>query len=197
MGEEHIKSDENTDHIINEGGIARFGERLSTLISGEPYKSFAKKCDMSDKAIRDYVGGKTYPSLDRIAHIAKVTGCSFEWLATGYDLTEVTSTAAGVDNVPPSDKQQKAWIEILERMTPTERDLVLNNVFRQGINALLNQPKTVGGEEVSLNLSADEILVGRVYASLTPEERKSFLVSLIDEEQKEANRRLGDKSKAS
>lgn len=100
-------------------------------------------------------------------------------------------------NIPPSDKQQKAWLEILERMTPTERDAVLNNVFRQGINALLNQHQMPGREDTVSGLSADEALVGRMYASLTPDERKSFLVSLIDEEQKETNRRVGDKSKAS
>lgn len=197
MEEMHTESGKTTDHTFTSRGIARLGERLSTLINGEPYKSFAKKCDMSDKAIRDYVSGRTYPSLDRIAHIAEVTGCSFEWLATGYDFTETAPMAEEMVNIPPSDKQQKAWLEILERMTPTERDAVLNNVFRQGINALLNQHQMPGREDTVSGLSADEALVGRMYASLTPDERKSFLVSLIDEEQKETNRRVGDKSKAS
>ncbi|MEQ1976426.1 helix-turn-helix transcriptional regulator [Xenorhabdus sp. SGI240] len=83
MIKNYEKEAKDTDHVFQGSVITRFGERLSTLIQGESYKSFAKKCGMSDKAIRDYVSGKTFPALDRIAHIADVTGCSFEWLTTG------------------------------------------------------------------------------------------------------------------
>lgn len=201
MKELHTELDKNTSHIISQSGITRFGERLSTLIKGESFKSFAKRCDMSDKAIRDYVAGKTYPSLDRIAHIANVTGCSFEWLATGYDMT--TTNQLTPDSNPRhevsrvSDKQQKVWLEILERMTPDEREQVLDNVFRQGINVLLGKAYSKSNDHSVDDLSAEETLIARMYSSLTNEDKKSFLESINKEEHNQANRSLSDKTKAS
>lgn len=203
MKESHANLDKNTPHTIGQGGITRFGERLSTLIKGESFKSFAKRCDMSDKAIRDYVAGKTYPSLDRIAHIANVAGCSFEWLATGYDMDRNNPSIpinTRRDDNDASDKQQKVWLEIFERMTPEERELVLDNVFRRGINVLLGKTHSIANNSSDNSfddLSAEDMLIARMYASLTPEDKKSFLESVNKDERSNTNRNMSDKTKAS
>lgn len=53
---------------------------------------FAKKCNMSETVIRDYLSGKTYPSLNRLASIAEKCNVSYCWLATGHKLEEIAST---------------------------------------------------------------------------------------------------------
>ncbi|MDB6374911.1 helix-turn-helix domain-containing protein [Photorhabdus bodei] len=199
MAEKHSEETKNTDHTFHESGITRFGERLSTLIGRESYKSFAKKCDMSDKAIRDYVSGKTYPALDRIAHIAKVTGCSFEWLTTGHDLNKNEPEFSKITevNTMVTPEQQQAWLAILSRMKPEEREVVIDRVFRQGISALLTPPQTDIQQEsqfpwpedlpAKLGVSNHSLVFAQLYASLTDEQRQRFLESINDKEHIPAN----------
>lgn len=62
-----------------------FGERLRIAMKGESNNSFAKKCGWSEKVIRNYLNGESYPSLDRLAVISSAADCSIAWLATGVD----------------------------------------------------------------------------------------------------------------
>ncbi|WP_336844917.1 helix-turn-helix transcriptional regulator [Providencia rettgeri] len=197
-------SDNKLDRIIIDERIIRFGERLREAMKGESNNSFAKKCGMSERVIRNYLDGTTYPSIDRLAILASAAGCSIEWLTTGYEVSdnnaESVLSAKEAKALPPSDKQQKVWSEILERMTPEERELVLDNVFRQGINVLLGKASATGSNPNDSSfddLSADDMLIARMYASLTPEDKKSFLESFIEDGHNKANRSLSDKTKAS
>lgn len=203
MSESHDDKSKNTARAFSEGGITRFGERLSTLINGESYKSFAKKCDMSDKAIRDYVAGKTYPALDRIAHIAKVAGCSFEWLATGYgsnELLDIDLHLKRVKHHTPTPEEYRRWTEMLDLMTPDEREVMLYKISRNGLNFLLQNlkpNKLPNNKDTTEGLSPDDLLIARMYSSLEPEQRKSFLESIIRGEHKKTDRSLSSKTKAS
>ncbi|HCS3364943.1 TPA: helix-turn-helix transcriptional regulator, partial [Shigella flexneri] len=58
--------------------IMRFKERLEEAMNGESSRAFAAKCGLSDGVIRNYLSGKTYPSLDRLAQIAYATGRPIE-----------------------------------------------------------------------------------------------------------------------
>lgn len=138
--EKHTDNDKSTEHTFSERGITRFGERLTQVINGESYKSFAKKCEMSDKAIRDYVSGKTYPALDRIAHIAKVAGCSFEWLATGINPQALAVDAIqGAKSIDESDwsQTQKDLSNILGRLTEDEQEKIIQHIIKNGTNSLI------------------------------------------------------------
>ncbi|WP_392560868.1 XRE family transcriptional regulator [Orbus sturtevantii] len=73
--------------------IQFFKDRLLASIQGESVPSFARKCGMSETVIRDYLSGKTYPSLSRLGIIAENCGASFNWLATGYSLEEIESNS--------------------------------------------------------------------------------------------------------
>ncbi len=46
-------------------------------------REFARKAGVSDASIRDYLRGKSFPSLDRLDAIAAAVGVSPAWLATG------------------------------------------------------------------------------------------------------------------
>jgi phage repressor protein C with HTH and peptisase S24 domain len=79
--------DKNPNRAILDGRITRFGERLRKAIraNGDSNVSFATKCGMSERVIRDYLSGKTYPSLERLGVIAKMSGKPLEWLAIGME----------------------------------------------------------------------------------------------------------------
>ncbi|RKS87232.1 phage repressor protein C with HTH and peptisase S24 domain [Orbus hercynius] len=69
--------------LLADTGILEFKNRLSLAQEGMSGNAFAKKVGMSEAVIRDYLSGKTYPSLNRLAMIAKKCNVPIEWLATG------------------------------------------------------------------------------------------------------------------
>ncbi|MEM8158342.1 helix-turn-helix transcriptional regulator [Morganella morganii] len=185
--------------IISHEQIIRFGERLKEAMNGMSNNAFAKQCGWSEKVIRNYLNGESYPSLDRLVTIANVSGRSVGWLATG----EFDDTSDILTNQPPSQatpEQHQVWKEILERMTPVEREHVLDNVFRQGISVLVGsnqQMPNATSKNTMDDLSAEDMLIARMYASLTPEDKKSFLASFIEEGKNQADRSMSGKTKAS
>ncbi|OCG64513.1 hypothetical protein A9G48_02455 [Gilliamella sp. wkB18] len=72
--------------MIKNKNVKTFKDRLHSSMQGLSVSAFAKKCDMSETVIRDYLSGKTYPSLTRLEVIAEKCNVSFNWLATGYKL---------------------------------------------------------------------------------------------------------------
>nr|ELR5228531.1 helix-turn-helix transcriptional regulator [Providencia rettgeri] len=196
-----IEPENKPSRIISQEQINRFGERLREAMNGMSNNAFAKQCGWSEKVIRNYLNGESYPSLDRLAVIANVSGRSVGWLVTGEideasdiltnDMGELSSSSA-------TPEQQRVWKEILDRMTPIEREAVLDSVFRQGINALLRNAQAVASHHETVDdLSADDMLIARMYASLAPEDKKSFLESFFEDERSKANRDMSDKTKAS
>ncbi|KFA59701.1 prophage MuSo2, transcriptional regulator, Cro/CI family protein [Gilliamella apicola] len=73
-------------NMIKNKNVKTFKDRLHSSMQGLSVSAFAKKCDMSETVIRDYLSGKTYPSLTRLEVIAEKCNVSFNWLATGYKL---------------------------------------------------------------------------------------------------------------
>lgn len=191
--EKHNKEGQSTERDFLSRGIARFGGRLNTVINGEPYKSFASKCGMSDKAIRDYVNGKTYPSLDKIGQIAKAAGCSFEWLATGLvnhgDGQEVITSTNEVTRSMATEQQQQTWLSILDRMTPDERETVIDRVLRHGIGVLLASAQTASTLSKSqfpwpddlpekTGISHNAMVMAMMYDSMSDQERLKVLADI-------------------
>lgn len=129
------------EQFIPDPRIIRFGERLRQAMKGESNNSFAKRCGMSERVIRNYLDGSTYPSIDRLAILANVSGVSLEWLVSGQLDSDKNAdsdiSAKKEEATPASEKQLQAWVEILERMKPEEREAVIDKVFRYGITALL------------------------------------------------------------
>lgn len=70
---------ENSERIFPCGDIVRFKERLVEAMNGESSRGFAARCGLSDTVIRNYLSGKTYPSLDRLAMIAEASGKPLVW----------------------------------------------------------------------------------------------------------------------
>ncbi|MCO6545306.1 MAG: LexA family transcriptional regulator [Gilliamella sp.] len=68
---------------LTDTGVINFRNRLSLVLEGVSGNAFAKKVGMSEAVIRDYLSGKTYPSLNRLATIAQKCNVPIEWLVTG------------------------------------------------------------------------------------------------------------------
>jgi len=94
-----MKSEENTEAYIEKSvdfgknpqgiflnkQIIPFGMRLKSVIGDMPIREFSRKFGLSDKTLRDYMQGKSYPTLDRLGFIALASGKTVEWLATGKE----------------------------------------------------------------------------------------------------------------
>ncbi|WP_336844723.1 helix-turn-helix domain-containing protein [Providencia rettgeri] len=196
-----IEPENKPSRIISQEQINRFGERLREAMNGMSNNAFAKQCGWSEKVIRNYLNGESYPSLDRLAVIANVSGRPVGWLVTGEtdEASDILTNDMGkLSSSSATPEQQRVWKEILDRMTPIEREAVLDSVFRQGINALLRNAQAVASHHETIDdLSADDMLIARMYASLAPEDKKSFLESFFEDERSKANRDMSDKTKAS
>lgn len=73
----------NKIQIFEQCGIQDFKRRLQIAMRGMSGNAFAKKVGMSEAVIRDYLSGRTFPSLNRAALIAHFCEVPLEWLVTG------------------------------------------------------------------------------------------------------------------
>lgn len=89
--------------LLENTGISEFKNRLSIAQEGLSGNAFAKKIGMSEAVIRDYLSGKTYPSLNRLAVIAKHCDLPIEWLATGKGECRLSSNkdTQNIIHIPP------------------------------------------------------------------------------------------------
>ena len=92
----YIESDE-TDarkpaHPIPMGGIGCFPDRLKEAMRNSSPRAFARICGLSEGAIRSYLSGETYPTLDRLQQIADAASVSALWLGFG-ELSQATSSS--------------------------------------------------------------------------------------------------------
>ncbi|OCG36551.1 LexA family transcriptional regulator [Gilliamella sp. Gris1-4] len=99
---EKKQNTEEKTQILTNTGVINFRNRLGMLLEGVSGNAFAKKVGMSEAVIRDYLSGKTYPSLNRLAIIAQKCDVPIEWLVTGKGDCRLLSESEvqGTLNVP-------------------------------------------------------------------------------------------------
>ncbi|BFM49785.1 XRE family transcriptional regulator [Marinomonas sp. THO17] len=68
---------------LSNEAINCFPHRLKQTIGNTSIRTFAKKCGVSEAVVRNYLAGKTFPSLDKLALMAEVGEKSLEWLCSG------------------------------------------------------------------------------------------------------------------
>ncbi|MNZ81990.1 putative HTH-type transcriptional regulator [compost metagenome] len=88
---------QHAKHPIPSQTIGCFRDRLKQAMGRTGGRAFARKCGLSEGAIRSYLSGDTYPTLDRLEQIAHASGVSAIWLAFGIaepDFEEGTPVAA-------------------------------------------------------------------------------------------------------
>ncbi|WP_448646757.1 XRE family transcriptional regulator [Pseudomonas mohnii] len=75
----------DTQHPIPVGAIGCFRDRLKNAMGTRAARVFARESGLSEGAIRSYLSGETYPTLDRLEQIAQAAGVSAMWLAFGEE----------------------------------------------------------------------------------------------------------------
>ncbi|EBH8950852.1 helix-turn-helix domain-containing protein [Salmonella enterica] len=133
--EKSADAEENGKQIFHHGGIIRFGDRLKNAIGDMSYRAFAGRCDMSEKVIRNYVAGKTYPSLDRISVLADALGVDVEWLAFGEE--KYSEGNKNTEAVKSAGETTRDWLRVFERLSDEDKTKVTDFIAMNGIRCLL------------------------------------------------------------
>lgn len=127
---------ENTSSTILSGGINRFGERLKAAIGKESVNSFAKRCGISEATIRKYMSGNTYPGIDKMHSLSESTGKSISWLISGDEEEFVKRDEENESEL------LKWWGIIFESLKTEEKQLIISQYQRHGVNALFSDVLT-------------------------------------------------------
>jgi phage repressor protein C with HTH and peptisase S24 domain len=85
---------EGTQHPFPLGAIGCFPDRLRKVMGLTKARAFARECGLSEGAIRSYMSGETFPTLDRLAQIAHAKGVEPMWLAFGVEQAPVIEDEA-------------------------------------------------------------------------------------------------------
>lgn len=126
-------------NMIKNKNVKTFKDRLQSSMQGLSVSAFAKKCDMSETVIRDYLSGKTYPSLTRLEVIAEKCNVSFNWLATGYKL-EVIDTEDDDEDVYNENIYR---IPVYRKQIPTKAEAQTQHYIRE-MPPVMNYPVVEG-----------------------------------------------------
>lgn len=124
-------------------GINRFGERLKEAMEKRGITSNVKMgalCDMSDTVIRNYLIGRTYPTLERLSVLAYVLQCSPEWLLTGkqQDQNIKQSGEQIIDTMSLGSNELEM---ILKRLPESQRSALLDAIIQHGVTGIINALK--------------------------------------------------------
>lgn len=94
-----------------------FASRILMLINGGSASAFAQKCGISEGSVRQYLAG-TIPRLDKALALARASGVSLEWLATGQEAPSVA------DATPIDENLLRRIIEhVLQTLSTSEGGL--------------------------------------------------------------------------
>ncbi|OCG27024.1 hypothetical protein A9G11_00445 [Gilliamella sp. wkB108] len=159
MTENKIKTldEQEKTRILISTGVIDFKNRLTLVLEGMSGNAFAKKVGMSEAVIRDYLSGKTYPSLNRLAIIALKCDVPIEWLATGKGECRLLpeSVIKGSINIPfhRLDDTGKPFAKI--ESIPFNINLIKN----QGLNCDDLTAVWASGDSMEPTISNHDILI--------------------------------------
>lgn len=144
----------DAQHPIPSGAIGCFRDRLKNAMGTRAARVFARDSGLSEGAIRSYLSGETYPTLDRLEQIAKAAGVSAMWLAFGEErqLHQVTEDDICV-YVPLYDGQ---WIDgswTKETQILTHLGFASDSLREQGLEASRLSAIRVDGDSMEGLLS--------------------------------------------
>ena len=102
-----------------------FGERLREALSGRTSYSMEKETGISQSLIRKYMSGLSTPGADKLVALARATGVSVDWLATGEGAPHAGSgeeDGPALDNEarPGKGPERRAETRMEERDEPDE-----------------------------------------------------------------------------
>jgi phage repressor protein C with HTH and peptisase S24 domain len=159
-------------HPIPEDGIGCFASRLKKVLEGESARSFSRRCGLSEGAVRSYLSGGSYPTLDRLHQVAVAAGVEAQWLAFGAEEKPPEPEVADYAFVPLYDAQCSAgngsWNEgcrVLTHISFTRYSLRKQGLTPDHLSAI-----RVDGESMEPILhSGDTVLIDHTRTSVEGE----------------------------
>ncbi|MCR9669420.1 helix-turn-helix domain-containing protein [Vibrio parahaemolyticus] len=112
--EKSLNFGKNPEGIILERQIIPFKMRLKSIIGDMTVREFSRRCNLSDKTLRDYMLGNSYPTLDRLGLIAQASGKTLSWLATGEEPSDLTASNSVESQVKPAETSIPIDRELLQ-----------------------------------------------------------------------------------
>ncbi|MEJ9426881.1 helix-turn-helix transcriptional regulator [Escherichia coli] len=173
------KESKNAERIFMPSEIMRFKERLEEAMNGESSRAFAAKCGLSDGVIRNYLSGKTYPSLDRLAQIAYATGRPIEWFiqSQSMPMVEYKNTQENKNSQPDRSTLKTKLIAIVELLEDKELHSAIELFRKKGFEALM--PEIFSSDDsIQANLqgiSQQTLQTAKMLESLPTDTRKEIL----------------------
>lgn len=165
--------------------VQNFKNRLAEVMQGDSVSTFARKCGMSETVIRDYLSGKTFPSLNRLANIAEKCKVAYCWLATGHNLEDINNSEdthiynEPIYRIPVYVKQcptfEEAQAQKYVRGTPpvmnypvldgwlTYRGLDANKLIIYWAKGNLMAPEIKNNNGLIINTNYKEVIDGDIY----------------------------------
>ncbi|PSU49448.1 hypothetical protein C9J12_08135 [Photobacterium frigidiphilum] len=183
-GEKSLISQNNPLGIIPSEQIIPFKERLKEVIGNDSIMSFARKCNLSDKTLRDYMSGKSYPTLDRLALIAEASGRNISWLATGIESAAIKVERVNeLIHVPQYDLRASAGTGCLVvSETPiAEFSFSKEWLISQGLNGAKLSVVPVYGDSMEPTLVDEDLMLVKLIDD-PREGRDGVCVIRIDDE---------------
>ncbi len=163
--------------------LGSFPDRLQKAVGDKSVRSFAAECGMSDTVVRQYLSGKSEPTRPAIIAIARVAGCSIEWLLTGEGpMKRGAAVEAGIERL----KEERADRSPVKAAAVSYIDGMSDNEAAEVIKFLVpQQRRKLTASDIALQNTSPEgkakiraVLEARI--ETTDDERtKAWLEELI------------------
>jgi transcriptional regulator with XRE-family HTH domain len=181
----------NRDRFFVGSGINRFGERLKAAMESKGITSNVKMgslSDMSDTVIRNYLIGKTYPTLDRLAVLAYVLECTPEWLLTGRDVnSNIKHDDEQITEASAAPSYPTEFEVIIKRLPLAQREALLDAIIQYGVTGIISALKGMASvAEFTLLPEQEKQQLMRLHNEVkkgAPEDSKNNELNLPDHKQ--------------
>lgn len=183
-----MKIPKSVSGIIQKEQIIPFKNRLAMIIGDESIRGFSERCSVSDTTLRDYLRGKSFPTLDRLCSIATAANVDLAWLATGvYPQTKEVVAKESINTnmikVPQFDLKASAGCgclviseEPIAEFSFSKEWLIKNNLYGSQLTVV-----PVHGDSMEPTLMDEDLMLIKMVEHPT-QAREGICVIRIDDD---------------
>ncbi|ECN0285021.1 helix-turn-helix transcriptional regulator, partial [Salmonella enterica subsp. enterica serovar Newport] len=174
--EKNADTEKCTERTFNVTTIERFSERLKEAMQGMSNHEIARRSGLSEAAIRKYVKGESYPTIDNAAKVADACGVSLSWLLTEQESSRLSISdgakhSARANNKLRSKKTDQATVDgislLLSGVASSDAQSLFQALCNVGIKGILNKLR-----------EANEVNSSRPEREYTREEQEAMIMAL-------------------
>ncbi|EDN8394557.1 helix-turn-helix transcriptional regulator [Salmonella enterica subsp. enterica] len=174
--EKNADTEKCTERTFNVTTIERFSERLKEAMRGMSNHEIARRSGLSEAAIRKYVKGESYPTIDNAAKVADACGVSLSWLLTEQEssrlsINDDTNHSSRTSNKTHTKKTDQATVDgislLLSGVASSDAQSLFQALCNVGIKGILNKLR-----------EANEVTASRPEREYTREEQEAMLRAL-------------------